>query len=79
MNWLDILLAVVSGGTLQYIISSRLMPKKDKREADAHFIDTLLKRIDLLETKVDNQTIVIKDLIRENEAFKAEIKYLTQK
>ncbi len=79
MNWIEIIAGIVSGGTLQYIISSRLMPKKEKKEADAIFIETLMKRIDVLEARIDNQTIIIKDLIRENEAHKAEIKYIRQK
>jgi hypothetical protein len=45
MNWFEIITGIVSGGTLQYLISSKLMPKKDKKEADAVFIDTLMKRI----------------------------------
>ncbi len=79
MNWFEIITGIVSGGTLQYLISSKLMPKKDKKEADAVFIDTLMKRIDVLEARIDQQTIMIKEILVENERLKAELKYLREK
>ena len=79
MSWIEIIGGVVSGGTLQYIISSKLMPKKDKRDADALFIDTLMKRIDVLEGRIDGQTILIKEILVENERLKIELKYLKEK
>jgi hypothetical protein len=79
MNWFEIITGIVSGGTLQYLISSRLMPKKDKKEADAIFIDTLMKRIDVLEARIDNQTVMIKEILVENERLKVELKYLKEK
>jgi len=33
----------------------------------------------VLETRVDNQTAIIKDLIKENESLKSEIRYLQSK
>ena len=79
MSWIEILAGVISGGTLQYVVSTKVMPKKEKKDADAYFIDTLIKRIDVLETRVDNQTAIIKDLIKENESLKSEIRYLQSK
>jgi len=79
MNWFEIITGIISGGTLQYLISSRLMPKKDKKEADAVFIDTLMKRIDVLEARIDQQTIMIKEILVENERLKIELKYLREK
>jgi len=79
MNWFEIIAGLLGGGTLQYLISSKLMPKKEKKEADALFIDTLLNRINVLEARIDNQTIIIKELIAENERLKAEVKYLKEK
>jgi predicted RNase H-like nuclease (RuvC/YqgF family) len=79
MHWGEIVVAIISGGTLQYVISTKLMPKREKREADAIFIDTLMKRIDVLESRVDTQTLLIKELIGENERLKVEIKYLKEK
>lgn len=76
MNWFEIISGVISGGLLQYLISSKIMPKKEKKEADQVFIDTLLRRIDILEARIDNQSIMIKEMIAENERLKMEIKYL---
>lgn len=77
MNEIIIALIGVFGGSLgQYIISTKLIPKKEKKEADQVFIDTLMDRITVLEGRIDQQTIVIKDLIKENAELKAELEYL---
>lgn len=76
MNWFELISGIVSGGLLQHLISTKVMPKKEKKEADALFIDTLLKRVSILEARIDNQTVLIKEMIAENERLKMEIKFL---
>jgi hypothetical protein len=75
----EVIIAILSmfgGGLGQYIISSKLIPKREEREADKILIDTLMDRINILEGRIDQQTIVIKDLIKENAELKAELDYL---
>lgn len=79
MNPTELIMGAISGGFLQWLISTKVMPKKEKRDADALFIDTLLVRVNTLETRLDNQAEIIKDLIIENERLKAEIKHLKEK
>jgi predicted RNase H-like nuclease (RuvC/YqgF family) len=76
MNWIEIVGGLVSGGVLQHIVSSKMMPKKEKKEADAEFIDKLMERINILEARIDNQTVMIKELLVENSRMKAELEYL---
>jgi regulator of replication initiation timing len=58
------------------MVSTKLMPKKEKKEADAVFIDTLMDRISVLEGRIDQQTIAIKELVKENERLKVELEYI---
>jgi hypothetical protein len=76
MNWMEIIAGIIGGGTGQYLISTKLMPKREKKEADGEFIDKLMDRINILEARIDNQTVIIKELLTENATMKAELSYL---
>lgn len=76
LNWIELISGLVGGGTAQYLISSKLMPKTEKVAADAQFIDKLMERIDILEARLDSQTLVIKELLTENVSMKKELEYL---
>lgn len=70
------LLMVVGGATGQYIISTIKMPKKDQKEADQQFIDTLIQRISNLEGRLDEQSKQLTCVMEENARLKIELEYL---
>ncbi len=70
------LLMVVGGATGQYIISTIKMPKKDQKEADKQFIDTLIQRVSNLEGRLDEQSKQLTSVMEENARLKIELEYL---
>ena len=70
------ILLVISGATGQYIISAFLIPRKDEKEADKAFIDTLLLRIANLEGRMDEQSKQLTTVMTENAMLKVELDYL---
>jgi hypothetical protein len=76
MNFIELIAGIVSGGTAQYLISSKFITKKEKRDADEKFIEQLLERVQLLEGRLDEQTKIIKDLLVENAQMKAELEFI---
>jgi len=75
-NWMELIAGLVGGGTGQYLISSKLMPKREKREADEKFIEQLMERVQMLEARLDEQTRIIKELLVENAQMKAELEFI---
>lgn len=70
------ILLVLGGATGQFLLSTLLMPKKDKREADQHFIDTLIQRVSNLEGRLDEQSKQLTCVMEENARLKIELEYL---
>jgi predicted nuclease with TOPRIM domain len=70
------ILSVIGGGFGWQILSTFVMPKKEKRDADQNFIDTLLDRITHLEARLDEQSKQIQIIIQENASLKIEMNYL---
>ena len=70
------ILLIVGGATGQFILSSFLIPKKEKREADQQFIDTLMTRIANLEGRMDEQSKQLTNVMTENAMLKVELDYL---
>lgn len=70
------IVAALGGGLGQYIFSSFVMPKKEVKEADKAFIDTLIQRVSFLEGKLDVLTVQINELIKENAILKVELEHL---
>jgi len=68
-------LLLISGATGQYIVSAFLIPKKEKKEAEAGFIDTLLERVSFLEGKIDVMSLQLNEIMRENERLKIQLEY----
>jgi TolA-binding protein len=75
-GWIEIILAVSGGGFFQWIISTKLMPKKEVREADKVFIDQLLERVSYLEGKIDTLSGQLIEVVKENEKLKVELEHL---
>ena len=73
------ILLVIGGATGQFILSAFIIPKKDKRESDQQFIDTLIERIGHLEGKIDILSTQLNEVMRENERLKVEMSHLTKK
>jgi predicted RNase H-like nuclease (RuvC/YqgF family) len=79
MNMNEIIIALIGlagGGLGQYIISGKLMPKKERKEADQQFIETLLQRISNLEGRLDEQSKQLTMVMEENARLKVEMEYL---
>ena len=77
MNELIIaLIGLGSGATGQYIISTFKMPKKEEKDADKQFIDTLIQRISHLEGRMDEQSKQLTCVMQENAMLKVELEYL---
>jgi hypothetical protein len=70
------ILLILSGATGQYVLSAFLIPKKDQRDADKQFIDTLIQRIGMLEGSVDLMSKQITTIMTENATLKVEMDYL---
>jgi TolA-binding protein len=75
-DWIEIMVALGGGGFMQWIISTKLMPKKEVREADKIFIDQLLERVSYLEGKIDTLSAQLIEIVKENEQLKVELKHL---
>lgn len=73
--WIAIF-SFLGGSVGQYIVSSFLLPKKDKKEADQQFIDTLIQRITLLEGRLEEQSKQLTTVMEENARLKVEMEYL---
>lgn len=77
MNELIIaLIGLVSGATGQYIISTFKMPKKEEKDADKQFIDTLIQRVSHLEGRLDEVSKQLTTVMTENAMLKEDIKFL---
>jgi hypothetical protein len=76
MNWLELISGLIGGSTAQYLVSSKFITKKEKRDADEKFIEQLLERVQLLELRLEENTKVVKDLLVENARMKAELEFL---
>lgn len=77
----EIIIAVIGllgGGTLQYLISTKFMPKKDEKESDAHFIDTLIQRVTLLEGRIEQLSAQISSLMASNATLSVELNYIKE-
>lgn len=70
------IIAFLGGSVGQYIISSFLMPKKDQKEADQTFIETLIQRISSLEGRIEEQSKQLTTVMEENARLKVEMEYL---
>lgn len=69
-------LMVIGGATGQYIISTLKMPKKDQKESEQQFIDTLLQRVSILEGRIEEQSKQLTCVMQENAMLKVELEYL---
>jgi regulator of replication initiation timing len=67
---------VVGGATGQYFLSTIKMPKKDQKDADQHFIETLIQRISNLEGRIEEQSKQLTSVMEENARLKVEMEYL---
>lgn len=77
MNELFIaLIGLVSGATGQYIISTFKMPKKEEKDADKQFIDTLIERVSHLEGRLDEVSKQLTNVMTENAMLKVEMDFL---
>jgi hypothetical protein len=70
------ILLIVGGATGQFLLSTVLIPKKDKKEADQTFIDTLIQRVSNLEGRLDEQSKQLTTVMEENARLKVEMEYL---
>lgn len=77
MNELIIaLIGLVSGVTGQYIISTFKMPKKEEKDADKQFIDTLIQRVSHLEGRLHQVSKQLTTVMTENAMLKVEMEFL---
>lgn len=70
------ILLVIGGATGQFIISTFKMPKKDQKEADQQFIETLIQRVSNLEGRIEEQSKQLTSVMEENARLKVEMEYL---
>lgn len=79
MDLTQIIIAIISligGGFGWQIVSTFLMPKKDEKEADKAFIDTLIQRVAHLEGRMDEQSKQLTQVMTENAMLKVELDFL---
>jgi hypothetical protein len=70
------LISLFSGGLGQYMISTKLMPKKEQKDADQNFINTLIQRVSLLEGRIEEQSAQIANLMASNATLLVELNYM---
>jgi predicted RNase H-like nuclease (RuvC/YqgF family) len=70
------IISAISGGFGWQIISAFVLPKKDEKEADKAFIDTLIQRITMLEGRLEEQSKQLTSVMEENARLKVEMEYL---
>lgn len=70
------ILLIISGATGQYFLSAFIMPKKDQKDADKQFIDTLIQRVTILEGRIEEQSKQLTNVMTENAMLKVELGYL---
>jgi predicted RNase H-like nuclease (RuvC/YqgF family) len=73
--WIAII-SLIGGGLGQWILSTFLLPKKDKKEADQQFIETLIQRVSTLEGRIEEQSKQLTTVMEENARLKVEMEYL---
>lgn len=73
--WIAIL-SIIGGATGQYLLSTFIMPKKEKRDADQEFIDTLIQRVSHLEGRTDELSKQLTNVMTENAMLKVELDYM---
>lgn len=70
------LIGLLGGSAAQHLISTKFMAKKEKRDADQEFIDTLLQRIYNLEGRLDELSKQLTSVMTENAMLKVELDYI---
>lgn len=70
------LLMLLGGATAQYVISTFKMPKKEEKDADKQFIDTLIQRVSHLEGRLDEVSKQLTTVMTENAMLKVEMEFL---
>lgn len=79
MDLTQITIAIISllgGGVIWNIYSTIKMPKKEEREADQQFIQTLLDRVNKLEARIEEQSKQISNLMASNATLSVELNYI---
>ena len=72
------ILLIIGGATGQFILSAFILPKKDKKDADAQFIETLISRVGLLEGRIEEQSKQIQNLMASNATLSVELNFIRQ-
>lgn len=72
------LLLIIGGATGQFILSAFILPKKDKKDADAQFIETLISRVTLLEGRIEEQSKQVSNLMASNATLSVELNFIRQ-
>jgi hypothetical protein len=70
------ILLIVGGATGQFILSSFLIPKKDRKDQEQSFITTLIDRVSALEGRITEQSAQLTLVMEENARLKVEMEYL---
>jgi hypothetical protein len=70
------ILSLIGGGFGQWILSTKIMPKKEKKEFDQQFIETLMERVNILEGRLLEQSAQLTCVMEENARLKVEMEYL---
>lgn len=70
------IIGAISGGFGWNLISTKIMPKKEQKESEQNFIETLLDRIKNLEGRLDLLTAQCQAVMEKNATLVVEMNYL---
>lgn len=70
------ILLVIGGATGQFLLSAFVIPKKDQKDQEQAFIETLIERVSSLEGRITEQSVQLTIVMEENARLKVEMEYL---